>query len=70
MSRSDAIGLIGIGVLLLLMALRMPIGIAMLLVGIVGFAILNGCRPRSPRSAAIPINTPRSTTSRSFRCSC
>jgi tripartite ATP-independent transporter DctM subunit len=42
MSRSDAIGLIGIGVLLLLMALRMPIGIAMLLVGIVGFAILNG----------------------------
>jgi tripartite ATP-independent transporter DctM subunit len=42
MSRNDAIGLIGIGVLLLLMALRMPIGIAMLLVGIVGFAILNG----------------------------
>ena len=42
MSRSDAIGLTGIGVLLLLMALRMPIGIAMLLVGIVGFAILNG----------------------------
>jgi tripartite ATP-independent transporter DctM subunit len=42
MSRNDAIGLIGIGVLLLLMALRMPIGIAMLLVGIVGFAALNG----------------------------
>lgn len=42
MSRSEAIGLVGIGVLLLLMALRMPIGIAMLLVGIVGFAILNG----------------------------
>jgi len=42
MSRNDAIGLLGIGVLLLLMALRMPIGIAMLLVGIVGFAILNG----------------------------
>jgi tripartite ATP-independent transporter DctM subunit len=42
MSRSDTIGLIGIGLLLLLMALRMPIGIAMLLVGIVGFAILNG----------------------------
>jgi len=42
MSRNDAIGLIGIGVLLLLMALRMPIGIAMLLVGIVGFAVLNG----------------------------
>ncbi len=42
MSRNDTIGLIGIGVLLLLMALRMPIGIAMLLVGIVGFAVLNG----------------------------
>src|SRR5215208_4723829 len=35
MSQSDAIGLIGIGVLLLLMALRMPIGIG-------GFAGLNG----------------------------
>ena len=42
MSRSEVIGLSGIAVLLLLMALRMPIGIAMLLVGIVGFAMLNG----------------------------
>jgi tripartite ATP-independent transporter DctM subunit len=42
MSRGDIIGVIGIAVLLLLMALRMPIGIAMLLVGIVGFAVLNG----------------------------
>ena len=42
MSRGDIIGLIGIAVLLLLMALRMPIGVAMLLVGIVGFAVLNG----------------------------
>jgi tripartite ATP-independent transporter DctM subunit len=42
MSRNDAVGVIGIGILLLLMALRMPIGIAMLLVGIVGFAVLNG----------------------------
>jgi tripartite ATP-independent transporter DctM subunit len=49
MSRNDAIGLIGIGVLLLLMLLRMPIGIAMLLVGIVGFAILNG--PQAALSA-------------------
>jgi len=38
----EMIGLIGIGVMLLLLALRMPIGIAMLLVGIVGFAVLNG----------------------------
>ncbi|MGH6769646.1 MAG: TRAP transporter large permease [Xanthobacteraceae bacterium] len=42
MSYGDIVGLTGIAVLLLLMALRMPIGIAMLLVGIVGFAILNG----------------------------
>jgi TRAP-type mannitol/chloroaromatic compound transport system permease large subunit len=42
MSRNDVIGLLGIAALLLLMALRMPIGIAMLLVGIVGFAVLNG----------------------------
>ena len=42
MSRGDLIGLGGIAVLLLLMVLRMPIGIAMLLVGIVGFAMLNG----------------------------
>jgi tripartite ATP-independent transporter DctM subunit len=42
MSNNDLIGLAGIGVLLLLMALRMPIGTAMLLVGIVGFGILNG----------------------------
>lgn len=42
MTRSEWIGLIGIAVLLLLLVLRVPIGIAMLLVGIVGFAILNG----------------------------
>lgn len=42
MSGSDFVGLGGIAVMLLLLALRMPIGIAMLLVGIVGFAILNG----------------------------
>jgi tripartite ATP-independent transporter DctM subunit len=42
MSWNEFIGLAGIIVLLLLMVLRMPIGIAMLLTGIVGFAILNG----------------------------
>jgi len=39
------IGLIGIVVMLLLLALRMPIGIAMLLVGAVGFMILHGVQP-------------------------
>ncbi len=38
----QTIGLIGIAVMLVLLALRMPIGIAMLLVGIGGFAVLNG----------------------------
>ena len=42
MSYANWVGLLGIAVLLLLMALRMPIGVAMLLVGIVGFGILNG----------------------------
>jgi len=42
MSWNELIGVAGIVVLLLLMVLRMPIGIAMLLTGIVGFAILNG----------------------------
>ena len=40
----NVIGLLGIAALLGLMALRMPIGIAMLLVGIVGFGVLNGFR--------------------------
>ena len=38
----ETIGIIGIVVMLTLLALRMPIGIAMLLVGITGFAWLNG----------------------------
>ena len=42
MTSANWIGLLGIAVLLLLMALRMPIGTAMLLVGIIGFGLLNG----------------------------
>ncbi len=42
MTSANWIGIIGIVVLLLLMVLRMPIGVAMLLVGIVGFGVLNG----------------------------
>jgi tripartite ATP-independent transporter DctM subunit len=41
----ETIGLIGVLAMLVLLALRMPIGIAMLLVGAVGFAILNGPGP-------------------------
>ena len=39
---SEAIGAIGLAAMLALLALRMPIGIAMFLVGSVGFAVLNG----------------------------
>jgi tripartite ATP-independent transporter DctM subunit len=42
MTYANWIGLAGIFALLLLMVLRMPIGTAMLLVGIIGFGILNG----------------------------
>ncbi|MBM3572027.1 MAG: TRAP transporter large permease [Alphaproteobacteria bacterium] len=42
MTYANWVGLGGIGALLLLMALRMPIGVAMLLVGIIGFGLLNG----------------------------
>ena len=39
------IGLIGTVAMLILLAVRMPIGIAMLLVGAIGFAILHGVQP-------------------------
>ena len=46
------IGFLGIVAMLLLLTLRMPIGIAMLLVGSVGFAILNG-----PQQALMALGT-------------
>jgi tripartite ATP-independent transporter DctM subunit len=42
MLTSELVGAIGIFVMITLLMLRMPIGIAMLLVGFVGFAYLNG----------------------------
>src|SRR5687767_10597490 len=54
MSRGDWIGIAGIIILLVLMALRMPIGVAMLLVGIVGFAILNGLQGAFAALATYP----------------
>ncbi|MFM8556431.1 MAG: TRAP transporter large permease [Betaproteobacteria bacterium] len=49
---SEAIGAIGLVVMLGLLALRMPIGIAMFLVGSVGFAVLNG-----PQAALMALGT-------------
>jgi tripartite ATP-independent transporter DctM subunit len=54
MSKGDIAGLIGIAALLLLMILRMPIGIAMLLVGTVGFAYLNGLNAAFVTLASYP----------------
>jgi tripartite ATP-independent transporter DctM subunit len=49
---SEAIGALGLAVMLALLALRMPIGIAMFLVGSVGFGILNG-----PSAALMALGT-------------
>jgi len=49
---SEAIGAIGLVIMLGLLALRMPIGIAMFLVGSVGFAVLNG-----PQAALMALGT-------------
>ena len=38
----EMVGLLGIAAMLLLLALRMPIGVAMLLVGAIGFGVLHG----------------------------
>lgn len=54
-----AIGLVGMAALLALLFLRMPIGIAMSLVGAVGIAVLNSPTRRSSRWAPIPTRTPR-----------
>jgi tripartite ATP-independent transporter DctM subunit len=54
MSWNEFVGIAGIIVLLGLMMLRMPIGIAMLLTGIVGFAILNGVTAGSAALATYP----------------
>jgi tripartite ATP-independent transporter DctM subunit len=45
MMSHETTGLLGIVAMLILLALRMPIGIAMLLVGAVGFVMLHGLQP-------------------------
>ena len=43
---SEAVGAIGLGLLLVLMVLRVPVALTMLIVGVVGFAkSLVGTRP-------------------------
>jgi tripartite ATP-independent transporter DctM subunit len=51
---SELIGILGVIVMLALLALRMPIGIAMLLVGIVGFGALNGIQPAMSALGSYP----------------
>ena len=51
------IGLIGIGILLLLFALRVPIAFAMALVGFAGFAYLSGLKPALGIIGTVPFRT-------------
>lgn len=55
MDSAPTVGLIGIGVLLLLMFLRMPIGFCLILVGFVGFSIVRGFQPALTNIWMIPI---------------
>ena len=52
-----AVGFIGIGVLFLLFALRVPIAFAMALVGFSGFAYLSGLKPALGLIGTIPFST-------------
>ena len=51
---SDAVAILGFVVLFVLMLLRVPVGMAMGLVGVCGFAYLVGWRTRASRSSATP----------------
>ena len=65
------IGFLGILAMLFLLTMRMPIGIAMLLVGSIGFAILNGPPAGADGAGHLSLFLRRrSTISPSFRCSC
>ena len=55
MDFAPTVGLIGIGVLLLLMFLRMPVSFCMILVGFVGFSIVRGWQPALTNLWMIPI---------------
>lgn len=52
-----AIGCIGMGVLVLAIFLRMPIGMAMILVGVGGFAALSGIEPALGLLSGVPYET-------------
>ena len=65
-----AIGGLGFAVLFLLIALRVPIGVAMISVGMVGYTAIAGLTPLLSflKTEFVLANSARST-SRSFRCS-
>jgi hypothetical protein len=64
------IGLVGMGVLLVLLALRVPVAFAMFAVGFVGNAILNGTTSAMSLMASESFSRlPPLPNSSSFRCS-
>ena len=64
------IGCIGMAVLLLLIFIRMPIGMAMILVGVGGFAAINGSGPALALLQSVPYDTGSPNTATAWcRCS-
>jgi hypothetical protein len=67
---SEVLGLLGIVLLLGLILLRIPIALAMIVVGAGGFAWLAGALPLLSQLKTIAYGASRPTISRSCRCSC
>ncbi len=57
MSKSDVVALAGFAILFVMMALRVPVGIAMGLVGVGGFAAITGIGPALNLLAQSPVRT-------------
>ena len=65
----EVIAVLGFVALFAMMLLRVPIGIAMGIVGVLGFASLTALYPAMNLLAQSPIRSPPIGTSRSSRCS-
>ena len=64
------IGGLGIGALFALMFLQVPIGFAMIIVGVVGFAMQAGWGPAVTLLVNEPIGVSQVQISQPFRCFC
>jgi hypothetical protein len=66
---NTTIGLIGVAGLFLLFILRMPVGLSMLITGLLGNIAIRGWQHALP-SLSSDSRSRASTSFRSFRCSC